>query len=448
MWQSRRVIMGNMDSTENPASGKPGRSHDALEAFRHRNFRLFTAARFLIISGIEMQSLAVGWQIYSITRRPLDLGLVGLAQFLPGLMLFWLGGHVADRFERRNVLLCCEAGFALCSLALLAITLRGVHGVGPIYCVLVGIGLIRVFNGPAGQAFIPLLVPAEIFPVASAWGSGVFNTATITGPLIGGLLYAAAGSPVPVYITAACALVLSAGLVGSMRVRGLQKSKRGATEVLAGFRYVLKNRLILGSISLDLFAVLLGGAVALLPVYAREILMAGPRGLGMLRASPALGATLMALTLANRPLRRHAGAKMMACVAAFGVCTIVFGLSRNLYLSMAALFLVGASDMVSVVMRSTLVQLATPDEMRGRVSAVNLLFIGTSNEFGQFESGVTAQWWGAVPAVVVGGVGTLLVVGLWSIIFPALRRVDELTPESLRAARVVPVAEQTMTDAQ
>ncbi len=224
--------MGNMDSTENPASGKPGRSHDALEAFRHRNFRLFTAARFLIISGIEMQSLAVGWQIYSITRRPLDLGLVGLAQFLPGLMLFWLGGHVADRFERRNVLLCCEAGFALCSLALLAITLRGVHGVGPIYCVLVGIGLIRVFNGPAGQAFIPLLVPAEIFPVASAWGSGVFNTATITGPLIGGLLYAAAGSPVPVYITAASALVLSAGLVGShARARAAEeqaRSHRGA----------------------------------------------------------------------------------------------------------------------------------------------------------------------------------------------------------------------------
>jgi MFS family permease len=443
-----------MDSTQNPGNSAPnssaqgGRGHDALAAFRHRNFRLFTAARFLVISGVEMQSLAVGWQIYSITRRPLDLGLVGLAQFLPGLMLFWLGGHVADRFERRNVLLCCQAGFALCSLALLAITLRGVHGVGPIYCVLVGMGLIRVFNGPAGQAFAPLLVPAEIFPSAAAWGSGVFNAATIMGPLVGGLLYAAGGSPVPVYLTTTCALLVSAGLMSRLRVRGLQKGKRGATELLAGFRYVLKNRLILGSISLDLFAVLLGGAVALLPVYAREILMAGPRGLGLLRASPGMGAGLMALVLANRPLRRHAGAKMMACVAAFGACTIVFGLSRNLYLSMAALFLVGASDMVSVIVRSTLVQLATPDEMRGRVSAVNMLFIGTSNEFGQFESGVTAQWWGAVPAVVLGGVGTLLVVSLWSVLFPALRRVDELTPESLRAANVVPVAEQDLTDAQ
>ena len=443
-----------MDSTQNPGNSAPdssaqgGRGHDALAAFRHRTFRLFTAARFLVISGVEMQSLAVGWQIYSITRRPLDLGLVGLAQFLPGLMLFWLGGHVADRFERRNVLLCCQAGFALCSLALLAITLRGVHGVGPIYCVLVGMGLIRVFNGPAGQAFAPLLVPAEIFPSAAAWGSGVFNAATIMGPLGGVWLYAAGGSPVPVYLTTTCALLVSAGLMSRLRVRGLQKGKRGATELLAGFRYVLKNRLILGSISLDLFAVLLGGAVALLPVYAREILMAGPRGLGLLRASPGMGAGLMALVLANRPLRRHAGAKMMACVAAFGACTIVFGLSRNLYLSMAALFLVGASDMVSVIVRSTLGQLATPDEMRGRVSAVNMLFIGTSNEFGQFESGVTAQWWGAVPAVVLGGVGTLLVVSLWSVLFPALRRVDELTPESLRAANVVPVAEQDLTDAQ
>ena len=427
----------------------PAQNNAAGAAFRYPNFRLFMMVRFLLVAGIEMQSVAVGWQIYEITRRPLDLGLVGLAQFLPGLLFFLVGGHVADRFDRRRVLLACYASFALCSLSLLAITLRGLHvgthHVGPIYCVLVAMGFVRLFNGPAGQAFMPLLVPPEIFPSAAAWGSSIFNAGTILGPVIGGVLYALRGNPVAVYVTASTALLASVVMMWAIRVPGVQQMSHGRDwkAVMAGFQYVWRNKLIFGTTTLDLCAVLLGGAVALLPVFAREILHAGPRGLGLLRASPGLGAALMAFVLAYTPLRRHAGVKMLACVAAFGAFTVVFGLSRNLYLSMLALFLAGGADMVSVVVRSTLVQLATPDEMRGRVSAVNMLFIGTSNEFGQFESGITAQWMGAVPAVIAGGMGTLIVVGLWSWLFPALRKVDHLTQESLAIA-----AQQNLTDTQ
>jgi MFS family permease len=412
-------------------------------AFGYRNFRLFQAARFLLVAGLEMQSVAVGWQIYEITRRPLDLGLVGLAQFLPGLLLFLLGGHAADRFDRRHVLLACYSSFTLCTLALLGVTLHGLHGVAPIYAVMVAVGLVRVFSGPAGQAFTPLLVPAEVFPNAAVWGSSIFNGATILGPVIGGVLYALRGSPVAVYVTATAALAASVGLMLAIRIQGVQQLSRGRDwkTVLAGFEYVWRSKLILGTTTLDLFAVLLGGAVALLPVFAREILKAGPGALGLLRAAPGVGAALMALVMAYVPLRRHAGVKMLSCVACFGAATVVFGLSRNLYLSLAALLVVGAADMVSVIVRATLVQLATPDEMRGRVSAVNVLFIGASNEFGQFESGITAQWLGTVPAVIAGGVGTLAIVALWSLLFPALRRVDRLTQESLAIA-----AEQDLTE--
>ncbi len=414
-------------------------------AFHYPNFCLYQAARFLLIAGLEMQSVAVGWQIYEITRRPLDLGLAGLAQFLPSLMFFLVGGHVADRFDRRHVLLLCYSSFALCALALLTITLHGLHGVAPVYLVLVTMGFIRIFNGPAGQAFAPLLVPAAVFPNAAAWGSSIFNAATILGPMIGGLLYALRGNPIAVYAAAATALVAGFGLMLAIRTHDAQQMslRRDWQSVLAGFQYVWRNKLILGTTTLDLFAVLLGGAVALLPVFAREILNAGPRGLGLLRASPGIGAALMAFVIAWFPLRRRAGIKMLLCVVAFGAATVVFGLSRNLYLSMFALVVVGASDMVSVIVRATVVQLATPDEMRGRVSAVNMLFIGASNEFGQFESGITAQWMGTVPAVVAGGVGTLVVVALWSWLFPALRKVDRLTKESLAIA-----AEQDITGTQ
>jgi MFS family permease len=427
----------------NEAEQTPSGNAFHYAAFRYRNFRLFQAARFLLVAALEMQSVAVGWQIYEITRRPLDLGLVGLAQFLPGLLLFLLGGHAADRFDRRNVLLACYASFALCTMSLLSITLHGLHGVAPIYAVMVAVGFVRVFSGPAGQAFSPLLVPAEVFPNAAVWGSSIFNGATISGPVIGGVLYALRGTPVTVYVTAGAAMAVSVVMMLGIRIRGVQQLSRGRDwkTVLAGFEYVWRNKLILGTTTLDLFAVLLGGAVALLPVFAREILSAGPAALGLLRAAPGVGAGLMALLMAYVPLRRHAGVKMLCCVASFGTATVVFGLSRNLYLSLAALLVVGASDMVSVIVRATLVQLATPDEMRGRVSAVNMLFIGASNEFGQFESGVTAQWLGTVPAVIAGGVGTLVIVALWSLLFPALRRVDRLTQESLAIA-----AEQDLTE--
>jgi MFS family permease len=340
-------------------------------------------------------------------------------------------------------LLGCYSSFALCSLALLTITLHGLHGVAPMYAVLVAIGFVRVFNGPAGQAFAPLLVPGDVFPNAAAWGSSIFNAATILGPVIGGVLYALRGSPVAVYATAIAALVASVVLMLAIRIQGVQQMSRGRDwkTVIAGFQYVWRNKLILGTTTLDMFAVLLGGAVALLPVFARELLKAGPRGLGLLRASPGIGAGLMAVVIAYVPLRQRAGVKMLCCVAGFGAATVVFGLSKNLYLSMLALLVVGAADMVSVIVRSTVVQLATPDEMRGRVSAVNMLFIGASNEFGQFESGLTAQWMGTVPAVVAGGIGTMVVVAMWTWLFPSLRKVDRLTQESLAIA-----AEQDLTE--
>lgn len=415
-------------------------SHPVRSAFRYPSLYFFLAARFLLTAALEMQSVAVGWHLYEITHRPLDLGLAGLAQFLPSLLLFLVGGHVADRFSRRRVLMACYAGFALCALALLL--LHDVERAAPIYAVLVGVGLVRVFNSPATQAFGPLLVPPEFFATAAAWYSTASNTANICGPVVGGLLYALYGSPAPVYLTAAVAMLLSLALLFATHTNGTQQfaQRQDWSTVLDGFRYVWRNKLILGSTTLDLFAVLLGGATALLPVFARDILHAGPRGLGLLRAAPGLGAACMALLLANRPLRQHAGQRMLHGVALFGAATLVFGLSHNLALSMLALFVVGASDMVSVLVRATLVQLATPDEMRGRVSAVTVLFIGASNEFGQFESGLTAQWFGAIPAVVAGGLGTLVIVSLWTMLFPGLRRVDQLTPEAIAAA-----ARQTQT---
>ncbi|MDR3764318.1 MAG: MFS transporter [Acidobacteriota bacterium] len=404
------------------------------------------AVRFLFILDLEMLSVAVGWQIYEITRRALDLGLAGLAVFLPGLLLFLVGGHVSDRFNRRSVLLVCFTAFTLCAVLLLAFTLRGLHSVLPIYAVLLATGVIRVFSSPAMQAFMPLLVTTEQFPAAAAWSGTTLKIGSILGPVLGGILYALRDNPIPVYLAAALGLGLTVLMLSFIRVGGVQQISNGRDwhTMLAGLSYVWRNKMILGATSMDLFAVLLGGAVALLPIFAREILHSGPRGLGLLRAAPGAGAAMVALWLAWRPLHRRAGLKMMTAVSLFGLATIVFGLSRNLWLSALALFIVGAADMISVIVRSTLVQLATPDEMRGRVSAVNVLFIGTSNEFGEFESGVTAHWFGAVPAVVLGGLGTLAVVGIWSWLFPVLRNVDRLTDESLAVA----AAEEEIADAR
>jgi MFS family permease len=397
-------------------------------AFRYPNFRLYMAARFLAVVSSEMISVAVGWQIYALTHRPLDLGLVGLAQFAPGVLLFLVAGHTADRHPRQAILRICYAGFALCAVALLGFSLHGLASVWPIYVVLVGNGAIRAFNGPAGQALLPQMVAPEHFPNAVTWSSSFFQTATILGPMAGGLIYGFASSPAPVYASATIAYSIALLLLSSIRLNIAARARieEPVGVILDGLRYIWRSKLILGSMSLDLFAVLLGGAVALLPVYSREILHTGPNGLGLLRAAPGLGAVLVAIVLAHHPLRRRAGLAMLWCICGFGVFTIVFGLSHSLALSFTALVLTGAFDMVSVIVRSTLVQLATPDEMRGRVSAVNMLFIGASNEVGQFESGITAQWFGAVPAVVLGGAGSIVVVILWSWLFPALRRVDRL----------------------
>ncbi len=378
-----------------------------------------------------MQSVAVGWQVYEITRRPLDLGLVGLAQFTPVLLLFLAAGHAADRFNRRNIVAICYVLFGVASAMLLWLTTRGNPSVHAIYGALVIVGVARAFNGAAGQSMVPSIVSEEDFPNAVAWSSTVYQAATIIGPALGGLVYAAFRGPAAVYLSSLVAAIISVFAVSKIQLRR-SASKRdpvSLTTVLAGFRYIWKQKVVLGSISLDLFAVLLGGAVALLPVYAKEILHTGPWGLGILRSAPGVGALLTALALANRPLRRRAGATMLWCVAGFGIFTIAFGLSRSLIVSVISLFFVGAADMVSVIVRGTLVQLATPDAMRGRVSAVNSIFIGASNEFGQFESGITAQWFGAVPAVLLGGAGTLLVVGLWAWMFPELRKADMLSAQ-------------------
>ena len=374
-----------------------------------------------------MQAVGVAWQIYALTGRPLDLGLVGLAQFLPGILLFLLAGHTADRVSRRRILLVCYGAFACCSLALTALSLHGIRTVWPVYAVLLANGVVRAFNTPTSQAFVPQLVPEEDFPNAISWGSSIFQAAMSLGPVVGGLIYGFAGSPVPVYVSAAAGYLAGLLLLLNVRVSKPPKPRGVSMEVLfEGIRYIWRNPIVLGAISLDLFAVLLGGAVALLPVYAGSILQIGARGLGILRAGPGIGAVLTAILIAHYPLRKKVGAVMLWCVCGFGLFTIVFGVSRNLVLSMAALVFIGCCDMVSVIVRHTLVQLRTPDEMRGRVSAVNTVFIGASNEVGQFESGVTAQWLGTVTAVVAGGVGTIVIVALWARLFPALRKVDEL----------------------
>ncbi len=382
-----------------------------------------------MVLALEMQSVAVGWQIYEITKRPLDLGLVGLAQFLPGILLFLVSGHVIDRSNRRTVLILCYCGHAACSTLLLLVALRAGRSVGLIYCVLVLIGVVRSFNGPVSRAILPQLVPEEHFPSAVAWSSSIFQAGTILGPALGGVTYAAFHGPAAVYGAAASAGTLA--VLTTLQIKAAARTRTrepvNLNTVLAGFKYIWREKLILGSISLDLFAVLLGGAVALLPVYAREILKTGPWGLGLLRSAPAVGAAAMALFMAYRPMRRKAGRTMLWCVAAFGVFTIVFGVSHSLVLSLIALVFVGASDMVSVIVRGTLIQVATPDEMRGRVNAVDMIFIGASNEFGQFESGLTAHWFGTVPAVVLGGIGTLIVTALWAWSFPELRNADRLT---------------------
>ena len=428
-------------------SGKPPASSPApssspvsgLAAFASRDFRLYQMARMAVIVGAEAQTVAVAWQVYSITHRALDLGYTGLALFLPGLLFLLPAGHVADRYDRRQIIMLCYALQIVCTSALLAIAVMGVRDVRLIYAVLFVIGTGRSFSGPASSALIPHLVPEGHFVNAVTWGAAIFQLANIAGPALGGILFtlplkgALAGAGI-VYVAMLCSLVTFLVLIGSLSVRLGRMEHRDVSlkVVMAGFQYVRRSPILLGSFSLDLFVVLLGGASALMPIFAQEILHTGPQGLGMLRAAPAMGALVISLVLARYPLRNRAGLRLFVCVGLFGAATIVFGLSHNLVLSLAALAIAGAADMISVVVRSSVLQLATPPEMRGRVSAVNSMFLGASNELGEFESGVTAQWLGAVRATVVGGIGAMMVTGLWSVLFPDLRDADELTAKALR----------------
>jgi MFS family permease len=419
-----------------------------MEAFGFRDFRRYQLARVTAILGAEAQAVAVAWQVYSMTHRAIDLGYTGLALFLPGLVFLLPAGHVADRFDRRQVILVCYSLQVLCTTALLLLTRAGLHSVYPIYAVLVFIGTGRAFSGPASSALIPHLVPERHFVNAVTWGGAIWQFSNITGPALGGLLFtlpltrfvpdtSLEGAGI-VYVFTLGSLGWFLVLVASLHVRPGRMEHRAASlkVVMAGFQYMMRSSLLLGASSLDLFVVLLGGATALMPIFAHDILHQGPRGLGMLRAAPAAGALMMSLTMARFPFRRRAGLRLFVCVAIFGAGTVAFGLSHSLWLSLAALAVAGAADTVSVIIRGSLLQLGTPPEMRGRVSAVNSLFIGASNELGEFESGLTAQWWGAVRATVVGGVGALAVAGLWAALFPGLRRADELTSQALRPQAV------------
>ncbi len=412
----------------NDASGGNGGAGRAV--FGYPSFVRYLGARSLTVVALQMQSVAVGWQVYEITHSPLALGLTGLAQFLPGILLFLVSGHAADRIARRKLMMACFGAFAICSGSLLYVSRGELNSVRPIYAILVALGVARAFSGPATRALVPLLVPTDQFASAVAWEASLVQTGTVMGPAAGGLLYALFRGPAVVYATAMATAIVAIAFAAGIKARGPLASRDvNMRSVLTGLRYIWRQKVILGSVSLDLFAVLLGGAVALLPVFASDILRTGPWGLGLLRAAPGAGAATMAVLLAHRPLRRRAGAAMLWCVAGFGAFTVVFGVSRSFTLSLMALLLVGASDMVSVVTRGTLVQLSTPDEMRGRVNAVEMMFIGASNELGGFESGITAQWFGTVPAVVLGGLGALVVTALWAWKFPELR--SAATPSGL-----------------
>jgi MFS family permease len=397
----------------------------AFQSLRHRGVPLFLASRLFLITASQMVSVAIGWQVYELTKSPLHLGAIGLAIFVPAMAFSLLGGHASDRHDRRRILLVCIGCSLLCAGLLAAQAFGHAPSLAVIYTVAAIIGVIRAFSGPAGASFLPTLVPPADFGNAVAWSMLGFQVGSVVGPGVGGVVYAAVGSAGPVYLVAAglyAAALLAMAFVPSPAKR--EAAAATLRSLLAGIAYVWKERIILGAMALDLFAVLLGGATALLPIFARDILGAGPAELGLLRSAPAIGAGLTALAIAFHPLRRRLGWTLLGGVALFGLATIVFGLSRSIPLSVASLAVAGAADMLSVNIRHTLIQMTTPDAMRGRVSAVAFVFIGASNELGEFESGVTAAWWGTARAVVVGGVGTCVVVAATAALFPRLRKVD------------------------
>ena len=399
---------------------------DKYAAFRHRPFLLFWLSRFLSSFAVQIVAVSVAWQVYDITRDPFYLGLVGIAQFLPSLLLVLVTGAAADRYGRRLIMAISEAAEVMCALILLVFTLSGSHNVVPIFVVLVIMGTARAFFGPAASSLAVNLVPTEDFANAISWTSSSWQVASIVGPVAGGLLYGL--SPVAAYAVATVMLIIAFISIFSIP-KPKQHDVSGESmleSILGGFRYIFREKIVLGAVSLDMFAVLLGGAVALLPVFARDILVLGPWGLGLLRAAPGVGAVAVALWLAGHPIKNHAGVILFIAVALFGVFTTIFGLSTAPWLSIAALVFLGAADGISVYVREILIQLWTPDQLRGRVNAVNNVFIGTSNELGEFRAGMMASGYGAVPAVVFGGVASIAVALVWSIGFPALRNAKTL----------------------
>lgn len=388
-------------------------------------------ARFFVSLATQMQTVAVAWLVYEVTRSAFALGFVGLASFLPTVSLVLVTGLVADRYDRRRVLMLAYAAMGASAVGLLLHVWSGLREVWPVYLWLIGFGVGRAFGNPTGQALVPNLVPPEHLGNAMAWNSSVLQVATIAGPAVGGLLYAV--DPSAPFLAASLCFGLAALSVLLIRSRAAPAPREPATweRLLAGLAFIRSRPAVFGAISLDMVAVLLGGATALLPIFAQDVFGVGPWGLGLMRSMPAVGALLMALVLANGSLlERRAGRRMLGTVAVFGLATVGFGLSRYLPLTLLLLAIMGAADMVSVVIRQTLVQADTPDEVRGRVAAVNTLFIGASNELGEFESGVVAGLVGAAPAVVIGGLGTIAVSFLWARLFPALRDRDRLVREA------------------
>ena len=409
-------------ATSSPSSD----SHSLSLAHEHAFIRYLIARCFGTLA-VQMQTVAVGWQVYDITHNPLDLGLIGLSQFLPFIILILPAGHAADHYDRRRILTGCYLLNMLSAVGLLAFSILHMHAAAPIFAVMTLLGVTRAFAMPSAQALVPNLVRPELFAKATAVNSTVFQVCTIVGPTLGGVLYLAGASAV--FGTVAALLAISTLLMTRVRIGGRSASAAPAVSLqslLSGLTFVRSKPTVLGAISLDLFAVLFGGATALLPIYARDILHTTSVGLGVLRTAPGIGAAVCALVLSLSPLERNVGRWLFAGVAVFGAATVVFGLSTNIVVSVVALVLLGAGDMVSVYLRHLLVQLETPDAIRGRVSAVNAVFIGASNELGEFESGITAAWFGTVRAVVLGGVATMLVAGTWAWWFPQLRKMDRL----------------------
>ncbi|WP_274319218.1 MFS transporter [Paenibacillus qinlingensis] len=393
----------------------------------HRSFNNFWISRMFSSTSFQMLSVAIGWQMYDLTHDAFSLGFVGLAQFVPMVLLTFVVGQVADRFDRRKIVFICQIIEALIAALLLFGNLHGWLGREEILVAAAILGACRAFEGPSSAALLPQLVPKAILQQAIAWSTSVGQTSQILGPSLGGLLFAI--GPTLVYSTAAITLFGAGILTFFIRMEPIERKFEPVTmrSVFMGLSFIYQKPIILGTISLDLFAVLLGGATALLPIFAQDILHTGPVGLGLMRTSPAIGALLMSIVLAYFPLKKSVGLKLFGALAVFGLATMLFAVSTNLLVSLFALFFVGASDVVSVVIRSSLVQLQTPDEMRGRVNAVNSLFIGTSNQLGEFESGMVAGFIGAAPAALVGGIGTLAVAGLWMYLFPSLRRLRSLS---------------------